>query len=69
MPAAMVDYGKSGDEFRRLGEAENAAAADCLVGKGLAFLGREQQAWRQIYSALRSPFRKCGTTAPGPIFS
>jgi CHAT domain-containing protein len=52
--AAAEDYGKAMAEFRALGEGENVANAGGMVGQALSFLGREQQAWRYVYQALRT---------------
>ena len=66
--AAVDDYEKALVEFSGLGEEENVAGAACLVGKSLSFLGREQQAWRYIYQALRTLPRLRDSAARANLF-
>lgn len=51
---AIDDLQRSFDEFKRLGETENAANIDCRLGEVLTSRGRKGEAWRIIYRALRN---------------
>ncbi|HKI05532.1 MAG TPA: CHAT domain-containing protein [Thermoanaerobaculia bacterium] len=52
--AAVDDFKQSFDEFKRLGEIENASNVDGRRGEVLTSRGRKSEAWLSIYQALRS---------------
>ncbi len=55
-PAASVTaYGGARDDFRKLGESAYAARMAAEAAAGLDYLGRNSEAWQQIYPALLEP--------------
>ena len=53
MKDGIEDYGRMRSAYQSLGEKENLAAADGLLGESLMLLGRTQEAWRSLYQALK----------------
>jgi CHAT domain-containing protein len=52
MSSAIEHYEQSIRAYEELGEAENRAAVECLLGEVLTMVGRGQEAWSHIYAAL-----------------
>jgi CHAT domain-containing protein len=51
--AAADSYQQSRDIYRRMGEAENAAALEALLGENRQLVGYGEEGWKHLYRALR----------------
>lgn len=66
--ASVEGYEKALSEFRRLGEGENVAALESLLGENMTYLGRGQEAWRHNYQALRATPQLRDAAAASMVF-
>jgi CHAT domain-containing protein len=53
MITAIELYEKSLADFQRLGEEENVASLETLLGESLGLVGDGREAWEHVYGALR----------------